>query len=267
VKFQKDIMAEMSNRIENRVGLMITRGQIEHHGHAVLKQRMIRDNGFNIIGFGSCDKFRQPGNPLTAEEKLAAHEILWGDKFSHVFLQDLGATDHPDEWIDYVLSKIRSQHLPAPTDFYAGSKQEARWYTGHFSSLEGEPSYSSGGFEVWEDAVTGRRIHIADRTLGQAYSSSRVRALIEARDPDWQAEVDEKLFRFYEQVYPPGMRVPVEVHTAPQGCKSLLQALALQHPVGTRVVHTATGEMQILRDDGKFRTYDPVDETAKSLGD
>jgi hypothetical protein len=259
-------------RIGNdRVGLMITRGQVEHLGHVALKAQMMLDNGRNILGFGSSQKSGVFGNPLTSDQKRRAQLGAWGDAFKMVFLQDIGATDLSTDWVDYVLDRIRTNQLPEPTDLYAGSRHEARWYEGRFASLDGEPHAVRGLFEVWENPETGKRIHILDRRRHIDISSSEVRTLIERRDPRWRDMVPAKLWDFYDWEYPPELRDAI-----------LLPKHRIDwpgpedYPVGTKGVRRSELEMhrqggdapvvEILRDDGIWRPRTAAD-AAKSLGD
>lgn len=175
-------------RITNdRVGLMVTRGQGIHLGHVALQAQMLADNSRNIVAFGSSEKSGAFGNPFTTEQKRHALHGLWGAAFKIIELQDIGASDRLTDWADYVFDRIDRNQLPEPTDIYAGSKVEARWYEGHFASLDGAPSYRRGSFDVWENRRTGRRIHILDRDMTPDLSASQVRTLIEQRDPAWKA--------------------------------------------------------------------------------
>lgn len=252
-------------RIGNdRVGLLITRGQVEHLGHAALKAQMLVDNGRNIIGFGSCQKSGVYDNPLSADQKRRAQIGAWGDAFKMVFLQDIGATDKSTDWGDYVFDRIASNQLPEPTDLYAGSKHEARWYEHHFSSLKGEPSYKRGMFDVWENPQNGKRIHILDRNQFVPISSSEVRSMIERRDDAWKNFVPAKLWNFYEWEYPPHLRAALEIE---DDIGSDLPS-AEDYPVGTKAYFNDNPDiMWVLRDDGRWRIRNEKDENAKSLGD
>lgn len=259
---------DIDPRIGNaRVGLMITRGQIEHLGHAALKAQMMVDNSYNIIGFGSCQKSREFGNPLTADQKRRAQQGAWGDAFKMVFLQDIGATDRSDDWVDYVMDRIRTNQLPEPTDFYAGSIHEARWYESFFADMRGSTPKTRGLFQVWENPETGKRIHILDRKANFAISSSEVRTLIERRDDLWKDMVPAKLWDFYDWEYPPELREAI-ILPAEQTLWPGLES----YPVGTKGVlpkHLPVsfdGRVYILRADGKWRVRTEAD-AAKSLGD
>lgn len=265
---------DIDPRIGNdRVGLMVTRGQVEHLGHVALKAQMMLDNGRNIIGFGSSQKSGVLGNPLTSDQKRRAQLGAWGEAFKMVFLQDIGATDLSTDWADYVFDRIRSNQLPAPTDLYAGSRAEARWYESHFARLDGDPTMVRGLFEVWENPNTGRRIHILDRRRHIEISSSEVRSLIERRDPRWRNMVPAKLWDFYEWEYPPELRDAVLLPEAQQHWPD-----ARDYPVGTKGVKASDAAAQragraqgvlpiwILRDDGVWRLRSPEDDR-KSLGD
>lgn len=253
-------------RIGNsRVGLMITRGQVEHLGHAALKSQMLVDNGTNIIGFGSSQVSGVYDNPLSPDQKRRAQIGVWGDAFKMVFLQDIGATDRSTDWSDYVFDRIESSQLPEPTDLYAGSKHEARWYENHFASLKGEPAYARGMFKVWEDEQTGKRIHILDRNTHVPISSSEVRSMIERRDPQWQNFVPQRLWDFYEQEYPPELRAAI---VAPFLDDPNNGQADYDYPVGTKAVKPDDDSViYVLRDDGKWRPRTQAELDAKSLGD
>ena len=254
-----DIDPRIGNR---RVGLMITRGQVEHLGHAALKAQMLVDNSYNILGFGSSQKNREFGNPLDSDQKRRAQQGAWGDAFKMVFLQDIGASDRPDDWADYVLDRIRTNQLPDPTDLYAGSTHEARWYETAFASTRTQPSYVRGLFNVWENPETGKCIHILDRKVNYAISSSEVRTLIERRDPAWRDMVPAKLWEFYEWEYPPELRDAITLH----GDRDTWPGLDV-FPVGTKGIHPDDEHVvHILRADGKWRPRTGA-ENAKSLGD
>lgn len=249
----------------DRVGLMVTRGQVmTEEGHGALQARMFFDNSRNIIAFGSSQRSREPGNPLTADQKRRALYALWGDAFKMIFLQDIGATDRNSDWADYVLDRIRTNQLPDPTDLYAGSVHDARWYEGMFAPLTGEPSYKRGGFDVWENRETGKRVHILNRHTNRlAVSASAVRDLIERRDPSWRDFVPARLWEFYEWEYPPELRVAVEW---PFGVDALPGAD--EYPLGTKLLARGRPEVLVLRDDGRWRPRTPAEiANAKSLGD
>jgi hypothetical protein len=264
---------DVDPRIGNdRVGLMITRGQIEHLGHTALKAQMMLDNGRNIVGFGSSQKSWIFGNPLTSDQKRRAQLGAWGDVFKMVFLQDIGATDSSGDWADYVFDRIETNQLPEPTDFYAGSTHEARWYEGHFTSLNRPCDYRRGMFDVWEDQSSGKRIHILDRNSGLGISSSEVRTLIERRDPRWKDFVPAKLWDFYDWEYPPHLRDAITLDET-----SEWPGLD-QYPVGTKGIQACEIEaakhskgphqfdVYLLRDDGVWRMRTEAD-SAKSMGD
>ena len=253
----------------DRVGLMITRGQVEHLGHVALKAQMMLDNGRNIIGFGSSQKSGVLGNPLTPDQKRRAQLGAWGDAFRIVFLQDIGATDISTDWADYVFDRIRTNQLPEPTDLYAGSVHEARWYERHFAPLDRAPDRVRGLFEVWESPKTGKRIHILDRKRHADISSSEVRALIERRDPRWKDMVPAKLWAFYEREYPPELREAIPLPDDMDAWPGLDR-----YPPGTKGVRAAQLDgrlagpprIEILRDDGAWRPRTAADDR-KSLGD
>jgi hypothetical protein len=253
---------DVDPRIGNdRVGLMVSRQQVEHLGHSAIKSQMLLDNATNIVASGSSEKWGVPGNPLTPEQKRRAQKGLWGDTFKIVFLQDIGATDRTTDWADYLFDRIRTNQLPEPTDFYAGSVHEARWYEAHFAAAKGEPTGVRGNFVFWENPTTGKRLHILDRTKHLPISSSEVRDLIERRDDAWKSFVPARLWDFYEWEYPPQLRVAIAWDQG--GFPD-----ADRHPVGTTCIRaTEPGIVWSLRDDGKWRIRDPKEASLKSLGD
>ncbi len=255
-------------RISNdHIGLMVSRGQMETLGHGKLKKQMMLDNSRNILCLGSSEKHGVEGNPLTPDQKRIAHQGLWGDAFKLCMLQDIGATDRTTDWADYVFSRIAANNMPEPTDFYAGSRHEARWYEAHFARITDKPDYRRGDFDVWENPETGKRIHILDRQV-DGISSSEVRTLIEQRDDRWKNMVPALLWDFYEWEYPPHLRVAIEVgpdnvsHMPVHDFPSRDQV-----PVGTKAIYADEPErVFILRDDGNWRVRTEA-ENAKSLGD
>lgn len=254
----KDIDPRIGN---DRVGLMLTRGQLEHLGHAALKAQMMLDNSRNLIAFGSSQKSGVFDNPLTPDQKRRAQKGAWGDVFSMIFLEDIGATDRSSDWADYVFSRIASHDLPVPTDYYAGSVHEARWYQDRFVRMEGEPQFRRGLFDVWEDPDTGRRIHILDRQANLRISSSETRTLIEQRDPAWKNFVAAKLWDFYEWEYPPELRSAIVLSDDIDAWPGLED-----YPVGTKGMRKGRSTVEILRADGIWRPRTEADN-AKSLGD
>ena len=248
-------------RIGNdRVGLMVTRGQGIHIGHTALQAQMLVDNSRNIVAFGSSQKSGEFGNPFTTDQKRRALQGLWDGAFKIIELQDIGASDRASDWADYVFDRIQRNQLPEPTDLYAGSVTEARWYSAHFADLSGPPAFTRGAFQVWENHGSGKRIHILDRDQHIRLSASQVRTLIEQRDPSWREFVPAKLWDFYEWEYPPELRAAVEIPA-----QKWAYPEDGRYPVGTKLVGH-DGKILILRDDGKWRPRTAA-ESGKSMGD
>lgn len=241
-----------------RVGFGVFRIQGLHHRHAALMFRMIADNGRNIVGIGSVQKSGESGNPFSADQRRQAVAGLLGDKMKIVMLQDIGATDEGSEWSDYVFDRIAAAGLPEPTDFYSGSRHDARWYEDRFMPLRGDPDRVNDGVMTWESG--GKRVHIMDRSSGEVISSSEVRAMIERRDPEWKLHVPGILHDFYERNYPGHLRVAV---TLAEG--DPMPGLET-YPVGTKLLAEGMSEVVILRADGKWRPRSEA-ESRKSMGD
>ena len=245
-----------------RIGLMITRGQVEHLGHACLKRLMLENHKTNIIGFGSSEKSGTSDNPLTHQQKVEAHNLVWGDAFHCVGLEDIGAKDNPDDWMAYVLHQIKVLGVDAPTDFYAGSILEARWYSSYFVDLCENPVFIDGNIKTWENPFTKRRIHIVDRSRDLVISSSEVRRLIEARDNLWKTKVLSQLHGFYEYAYPGHLRTPIQLY----GDVTKWPGLSV-YPKNTLGVCHETKSVYQLRADGKWRIFNSQESSLKSLGD
>lgn len=220
-------------------------------------------------------KKRCTGQSSDSHAKLEASDILFGKgAVDTVCLDDIGVTDQPSEWCDYVFAEIEAAGLPEPTDFYSGSWSDARWYGGHFANLDSGSLSSDGLFEVLTDPTTGKRIHIFDRAANTGVSSSDVRALIENRDPAWQDLVAPVLHDFYEQHYPPHLRAPIflpadraawpKLGDVGKGTRGTLDPHLAQGAQDWRGPEGLQGTF-VLRADGKWRPYRA--ETGKSLGD
>lgn len=257
-------------------GLMITRGQVENVGHVALKKIMLSSCEINSIGFGSCEKFGTHSNPFTYEDKKFFHSVHWADKFNVFRLEDIGCANG-DEWMYYVLQRMREEGLPEPTDFFAGSEQEARWYTGYFGEMINPVQMEN--HVVYE--TNGKRIHILNRYNiqydGEVISSSLVRADIEKRGNDWKKFVPEILHDAIEERYPPHLRIPVIFNGNfgyPVGTRLLISKNDINknnNVFGSGVIESLDNIMDdmimvIKRADGKYRIFRD-ESNIKSLGD
>lgn len=237
------------------LGLIVMRGQVIHYGHLNAITKMMVDNDKCVVAYGSSQKYNIAGNPLTAQQRLEAHRLLFGDSVGAVLLDDIGATETITEWYDYVLQVLTHAGYGNPTDYYAGSINDARWYAHAFAPLD-KPLYSSNGTDVYENC--GRRIHVINRDNGQNLSSSFIRNLIELRDDTWKHNVPRKLWKFYENEYPGKLRAPVKLED--------IDVDSPNHPIGTRGIDNHH-QIWVLRADRKWRKLIVDESSIKSLGD
>lgn len=190
-----------------RVGLAVMRGQPLSRGHAALIARMMQDCDVSIVGFGSCQLSGVVRHPFTFDQRLDMVRTLFGDGFKPLQLVDIDAPASSEEWTTYVLDKIENMNLPAPTDYYTGSAQDAKWYVKYFARLD-DPSVTVGTTKTYLSAFTGRRLHIVDRAQSGLPQAEEIRSLIERRDDEWKAYVPARLVPYVEHNYPVHLRVP-----------------------------------------------------------
>lgn len=189
-----------------RVGLAVMRMQPPHRGHMNLISRMKQDCDTVIIAFGSTQLSRQVRHPFTFEERVEMVRAVFGDGFKPLPLIDIDSQLSSHDWVDYVLDKIRKLNLPAPTDFYTGSPQDAKWYTSRFATLEDE-MVEVASTRSYYSAKSDRRLHIIDRVMSTLPPAEEIRSLIERRDDEWHRYVPERIIDYIEWNYPPELRI------------------------------------------------------------
>jgi cytidyltransferase-like protein len=231
------------------VGLAVMRMQPPHRGHMNLISWMKQDCDTVIVAFGSTQHSRVVRHPFTFEQRLEMLRAVVGDGIKPLPLVDIDSQVSTDDWVDYVLDKITKLNLPAPTDFYTGSSQDAKWYTHRFAALT-DRSTSVSGVTTYHSDSTGRRLHIMDRVQTGLPAAEEIRSLIERRDAEWKEYVPSRLVEYIEWHYPPELRVALNGDALPP---------AATRPVGTRFVLKDGDQQQlfILHDDGKWREAKP----------
>lgn len=238
-----------------RVGLAVMEVQTLSLGHLRILTAMAAACGTAIVALGSCQKHGVHGHPFTFDQRKTMIEGVYGDRFRFVALQDIDASGDNDDWLQYVLSRIRAMQLPTPTDCFSGSAIDARWYESGFAPI-GVPAYGSAGISTYER--DGRRLHVVERSVSGIPSAREIRFMIERRDADWKAHVPAILWNFVERQYPPQLRQTIVVpHVAAME--------ALDVPVGTRARLAAKpDEINEYKDDGRWRPVRQVpDEKTK----
>lgn len=225
-----------------RVGLAVMRMQPPHRGHMNLINRMKQDCDTVIIAFGSTQLSRVVRHPFTFEQRVEMVRSVFGDGFKPIPLVDIESQTVTDDWVEYVLDKIRKLNLPSPTDFYTGSPHDAKWYTSHFASIEGKAT--DIGLTRTYHGEENRRLHIIDRVLSTLPAAEELRSLIERRDPEWYSYVPERIIQYIEWNYPPELRVALQGKELPE---------AEDVPTGTR--YMVGDKLYCRHDDLKWRPF------------
>jgi hypothetical protein len=225
-----------------RVGLIVAELQTVHWGHIRLMMEMVASCDAGILAIGSTQLHGVEGHPFSFDQRKEMVQAIFGAQFKILPLQDIDASLKTGDWLKYVLSRIASASLPAPTDYFTGSAIDARFYTDYFASLD-DPSVSSGPVRTFSSPTQDRRLHIVDRASTLNLSGREIRNLIEARDPEWRNYVPAKLWHYVERHYPPHLRIAIRTDGP----------LPKNAPVGTRCLVRNDPTVLVLRDDGKWR--------------
>jgi hypothetical protein len=238
------------------VGLAVAEIQVLTLGHLGLLDWMARTCGTRILALGSSDKAGMPGHPFTFLQRKAMVEAAYGKgTFAFVSVRDIRAT-HRGEWCGYVLSRIRGMGLAEPTDYFAGSAHDARWYAPPFPPATDGAGRPDGTGLVWEES--GRRMRILDRAATPFPPAREVRDLVEMRDPEWRRHVPERVRELVEWEYPPSLRLPLAGPRPPPGSV----------PVGTLHMAEVGAPLLELMDDGRWRPAgDGEDEKSRDARD
>lgn len=229
-----------------RIGLVVARMQPPHRGHANIINLMRTDCDTAIVAFGSTQHSRVVRHPFTFDQRVEMIRALFSNTIKPLPLVDIDSNVNTDDWVDYVLDKVRKLNLPEPTDFYTGSVQDAKWYCSRFAMLS-DPVVEVGPVKTYMSPTTGKRLHILDRNYNRLPPAEEIRSLIERRDEEWKQYVPARLVNYIDWNYPPELRVALHGTTLPT---------AEQVPVGTRYVlkeGAAAPQLYRLHDDGKWR--------------
>ena len=227
-----------------RVGLTVMRMQPPHRGHINLINLMRSDCDVAIVALGSTQLSRVMRHPFTFEQRIDMIRATFGLSIKPLPLIDIDSNVNTDDWVDYVLEKVRKLNLPEPTDYYTGSTQDAKWYVNRFAKFT-DPMVEVGMVKTYTSAAN-KRLHIMQREMFNLPPAEEIRSLIERRDAEWRQYVPARLVDYIEWNYPPELRVAVAGAKLPQP-ESL--------PVGTRFAEGAAPNQRLwqLHDDGKWR--------------
>src|SRR5882672_7743221 len=112
-----------------RVGLIVADLQSVHWGHLRLMMEMAGSCDIGIVAIGSTQLHGIDGHPFSFDQRKDMVQAIFGQQFKILPLQDIDASLETGDWLKYVLSRIASASLPAPTDYFTGSAIDARFYT------------------------------------------------------------------------------------------------------------------------------------------
>jgi len=220
-----------------RVGLVVMRCQPLTRGHAGLLCIALQDCDTVIVGLGSTQLARVRRHPFSFEQRRDMLRLVFGDALKTIPLVDIHSDPSTDEWVDYVLDRIRELALPEPTDYFTGSPEDARWYVNRFARLD-DPATTVGPVTTHRSQRTGARLHVLDRRFTELPPAAEIRSMIERRNPEWQLYVPARICRYVDWYYPPELRDPIRAGTPPD---------AKTVPPGTRLIRE-DGTL-LLRDD------------------
>lgn len=185
-------------------GLAVMRIQPLHEGHIRTINKMICDCENVIIGLGSTNRSRERTNPWTFEERKQMLFNVYGNRLKVVPLQDIGTTQGSNDWVDYVLSKIKKLGLPDPNSYWTGSVQDGIWYKDRFfnSSFFDSPADSH-----YDSDSYLRRLHIIDRSINHIPSATEIRGFLELRTNLWSQHTPGVNYNLIKNTYPEEFKI------------------------------------------------------------
>jgi hypothetical protein len=161
-----------------------------------------------LLGIGSTQKSREIWDPWTFEERKQMVRNVYGDRIKIIQLQDLGTTSGSNDWVDYVLGKVKKLGMPEPTDYFTGSLADSRWYTGRFI-LNGVSKVGDHTHHFDNFVVNGveRRLHIMDRGNNDIPPATDIRTFMSLRDDSWKKWVPAVNWQLVEETFPEEFRI------------------------------------------------------------
>lgn len=218
-----------------RVGLVVGRLQPFHAGHSNIINRMIEECETAIVCIGSAQKSREKHDPWTIEERMEMLKNVYGafsnngeylgSRIKIIPLVDIGAAT-PQQWVDYIIEKIKKLGLGEPTDYFTGSEFDATWFRDHFASdwraleshyynttntTNSQPTVIGDSYSryVTEDGIF-RRLHIFERQEMRVPSATELRGFMELRTDGWKKWVPNVNHELVLKNYPEELKIPLE---------------------------------------------------------
>lgn len=205
----------------HNVGLAVVRAE-PFGGHGKLVNEMIWNNETVIIALGSAGAPITKRNPWNIETRQKMIRNVYGDRVKIIPLPDIGADQASNEWVDFVLSKIKKVGLPSPTRYYTGSEADAIWYQDRFYHRDlsyWKPGVAYNNTKIPEKGPNGnfytggdilRELLIIDRYQFNIPSATEIRTMIETRSDRWKQWVPEVNHELVESTYPDEFRVRLD---------------------------------------------------------
>lgn len=151
-----------------RIGLAVMRCQPMHLGHVRVLQEALEKCDTVILALGSHG-ISDERNPWSSEIRKEMVKNIFGNSIHVIHVEDL-PRDSSEDWCSYVLKIVELWKLPKPTDYFAGSHEDAFWYREHFES---DAKFLDG---------SSRKLHCVDRELNEIPSATEIRAAIFSGD-------------------------------------------------------------------------------------
>ena len=211
-----------------RTALAVMRIQPLHKGHTRIINEMIESCDTCILGIGSTN-VSDKWNPYLFEDRKQMVQNVYGDRLKIVQLADIGTQEGTNDWVDYVLEKIKKLGMPDPTDYFTGSEADAKWYSNKFSKEHGlvdfprpmhdykykdyDEAYADAeaqnSFYFRTDSLNQvkRCLHIVDRDQNDVPAATDLRTFLELGADDWKQWVPKVNHEIVETKYPDHFKI------------------------------------------------------------
>ncbi len=193
-----------------RIGLVVGKFQPPTQQHIDLIKTAQSRCDLLIVCIGSSQLKNTVRHPFPWEARRDMLSLcLDSGNIRFLPLADIDELDIADDWVAYVLEKIEKQKLPSPTDYFTGSRVDARWYEDAFASLAADPAGENESMTTYVDRDTGYRLHVFRSFFEDSVSATELRTLIEMRFDDWKRYVPKELIALIDRTYPGELRTAI----------------------------------------------------------